>query len=436
MGYIGIDIGTTSICGVLLDKQKLLKCITKENKAHIPGKSEREKLQDPAIIKETVLEILDILFGTGEVIEGIGVTGQMHGILYADQTGKAVSPLYSWQDQSGEERKSEEESCSQYLSRITGYKMASGYGLTTLYVHQGKGTIPETAYKIVTVQEYIVWSLIRKEPKIHVTNAASMGLFRLDQNRFDEEALEKAGIDRKYLPVVTNQEEIAGYFRRTPVSLAIGDNQAAFLGSIGEQKGKLLVNIGTGSQISVEISEPVFSGSVEARPYIKGKYLQVGAPLCGGRAYAALKNFFDLFAAEIQGSRKVSYQLMDRMAEQARKNRAMTVDTELEGTRSDPQRKGKIEGIGPDNFTPGDLCLGFLRGTVKELKNLYGEMRKDTGAEKEIVMSGNGLRNSPLWRSMVEEEFGMKCVMARFTEEAACGAALYAEMTVKGEKHA
>ena len=36
--------------------------------------------------------------GTGKTITSIGITGQMHGILYVDESGRGLSPLYTWQD--------------------------------------------------------------------------------------------------------------------------------------------------------------------------------------------------------------------------------------------------------------------------------------------------------------------------------------------------
>ena len=63
-------------------------------------------------------------------IGGIGVTGQMHGILYLDELGRAVSPLYTWQDQRGAERLTQQ-TYAERLSELTGYTLSTGYGVVT-----------------------------------------------------------------------------------------------------------------------------------------------------------------------------------------------------------------------------------------------------------------------------------------------------------------
>ncbi|URW86610.1 hypothetical protein M5E86_02710 [Blautia wexlerae] len=74
-----------------------------------------------------------------------------------------------------------------------------------------------------------------------------------------------------------------GTYRGRTVTTAIGDNQASFLGAAGDEENILLVNMGTGGQISV-LSSQYFSGDgIEARPFLNRKYLLAGASLCGGR---------------------------------------------------------------------------------------------------------------------------------------------------------
>lgn len=89
------------------------------------------------------------------------------------------------------------------------------------------------------------------------------------------------------------------YFAHTDnnqtVSLALGDNQSSFLASVGFSDA-CLINIGTGSQISTISKEPFSpmskSSPIDYRPYINGYGLLTGAPLCGGYAYALLKDFY------------------------------------------------------------------------------------------------------------------------------------------------
>jgi len=82
MKAIGIDIGTTSVCGVLINVEsgKLLASQTKNHSAFLPGCAEWEKIQSVDTIIAVATEILDGFID--DEVSVIGVTGQMHGIVY------------------------------------------------------------------------------------------------------------------------------------------------------------------------------------------------------------------------------------------------------------------------------------------------------------------------------------------------------------------
>ncbi|MBO5909404.1 MAG: hypothetical protein J6Q67_06505, partial [Clostridia bacterium] len=103
MQIIGIDIGTTSICGVVIDAKtgKVLKSKTVNSDAFIKSDKNFEKIQSADKIIKLATEISESFISKETV--SIGVTGQMHGIVYTDKDGNAVSPLYTWQDLRGNE---------------------------------------------------------------------------------------------------------------------------------------------------------------------------------------------------------------------------------------------------------------------------------------------------------------------------------------------
>ena len=133
---------------------------------------------------------------------------------------------------------------------------------------------------------------------MHSSNAASLGFYDLRHHHFDNIALLDAGIDPDILPKVVKNTTLAGTTdcdflpSGIPVAVAIGDNQASFLGAVTNPDSSILVNVGTGSQISFVTKEVTHLKSGEIRPLTDDKYIFVGASLCGGRAYAVLKNFF------------------------------------------------------------------------------------------------------------------------------------------------
>lgn len=117
MRIMGIDIGTTTVSVVMTDTEtgKLLAKETVEHNSFLRSSKPEQKLQDPERIYEIVRELLIKQQKENGLPDGIGFTGQMHGMLYVDAFGKAVSPLYTWQDGSGEIPLENGKTCAELL---------------------------------------------------------------------------------------------------------------------------------------------------------------------------------------------------------------------------------------------------------------------------------------------------------------------------------
>lgn len=428
MRTIGIDIGTTTISSVVLDveKQVVLKAKTISNGSFLERENSWERIQDVAVIISKATAVLEELLDEYPDVTAIGLTGQMHGILYLDQNGECISPLYTWQDERGNGML-DGESYVQYAVRKTGMKASAGYGLITHFYNVKNELVPEHAAKICTIGDYLGMVLTgRKTPLVHSSNAASMGFFDLKSGKFAVRKIELLGIEEAILPQVTEEFETLGVYNGIPVSVAIGDNQASFLGAAGMEEGTVLINMGTGGQISV-LSDVCFeTEGIEARPLTKGKYLLVGASLCGGRAYAVLEHFFHLFAEYLtEEGIDPLYDIMEKMAKKgAVQSGGMQVCTTFNGTRFDPKQRGRIAGISEENFTPEGMTYGVLQGMAQELFDLFVQVRDGVGIEaRRVVASGNGLRKNPVLQEIFCELFQRDIQMAKYTEEAACGAA-------------
>lgn len=134
MKSLGIDIGTTTISAAVLEDGCFITSETCKNNSFLAPTLPGERIQDAQLILDTALRTADMLFERYPDIERIGVTGQMHGILYLDGEGNAVSPLYTWQDARGDapcEKSTDGQSWTAYLNSETGLPAATGYGLVT-----------------------------------------------------------------------------------------------------------------------------------------------------------------------------------------------------------------------------------------------------------------------------------------------------------------
>ncbi len=441
MRSLGIDIGTTTISAVVVDMKDrtVAEAVTVPNNCFIPTPNQWERIQDAGAIIGKAKALVDGLLEKHRDIAFIGLTGQMHGILYLDREGHPVSPLYTWQDGRGSLPYGGEKSLTVWLKKRLGVETSVGYGLVTHIYNVENGLVPNEGAALCTIADHLGMVLTgRKKPLMHVSNAASLGFFDCVGGGFKLDALKGAGVEDWILPEVTKEVSILGAYRKIPVGVGIGDNQASFLGAAWPEEKTALVNMGTGGQISV-LSPGYFTApGIEARPMAlpigegagkqpgEGCYLLVGASLCGGRAYAILEQFFRSYVKLAGGDDKPQYDVMQKLALAGAKKRegAMLVAPLFQGTRANPEKRGSISNISEDNFTPEGMVYGMLLGMANELYEMYRQIEQGTGIRVErLVASGNGLRKNPVLQDIFREVFRVGLSLSPVEEEAACGAA-------------
>ena len=405
---IGIDLGTTGIGGVLFDtdSNKVIKSIMKTSNAFIKTDKDYEKIQDTEKIVSIAKSILDELLEYNKNVSAIGVTGQMHGIVYLDSDGIAVSPLYTWQDERASLKNA---SCVSYADMLS---TSVGYGFATDYYNRENGLVPKNAVTFCTIADYLVMRLTkRKTPVIHTTNLASFGCFNL------ENFSTKAEINAE----ISNGYTIAGEFNGIPVAVAIGDNQASVLSTTN--KDGALINVGTGSQVSVITDKIIYSLGIETRPYFENKYLAVGSALCGGRAYSLIKDFFgEIIRAKVEISDDELYQIMNSFLEKTDKF-SVKCDTRFAGVRFEDGVSGSYSNVTVNNFTPSEFLRATLFGMAEELYSFYQKI----GVKKSVLIgSGNGVRKNKHFISILKNVFDSDLKLSPYTEEASVGASIYA----------
>ncbi len=408
MYSIGIDIGTTSICAVLMNNNtgEILCSTVCQNNSFIESPHPWEKIQDVSKIEKKVFEAIDGVLsnkGEGELVS-IGISNQMHGILYYDANGEAVSPLYIWQDERGNLPYKDGKTYAQHLGSF------AGYGLVTDFYNRVNSLVPKTAVGVCTIGDYIAMKLTgTKKALMHITNAASFGCFDINNNEFT--------VDNGMLPEVTAEFKTVGEWRGIKVSVAVGDNQASFIGSVGVDAP--LLNVGTGSQISYLSATPVTGENTESRPYDGKRYLIVGAALCGGRAFSMLERFFASVVELATGEECPSlYKQIDKMLE-TKTETDLVADSRFCGTRANPEIRGGFSNMSQDNFTAGDMAVAMIYAIANELHAMYAG-----GRTEKIVCSGNGIRKNLALQKVVSEIFEAEIKIPLYEEEAAYGAAL------------
>ena len=461
--YIGLDVGTTTLSSVVLDATTghLLDHFSVEHRAAAttPVEKARGRAElDIKIVCRLVVQMLsDVVSrmadGGGE-IWGIGVTGQMHGVAFLNLDTSPLCPAITWQDRRVAEPLpgSEETTLDRFLSVAGGLQAfkrmgcvpAAGYMGPTLFWLHHNGQLPSPPVTACFVPDATVSFLTGRPPCTDPTDGGSSGIFDIVARQWDWSLIERLGLPRDLFPEVREPGEQAGSLlpkiaKQTglpsgiPVFVALGDNQASFLGSVREPVRSLSLNMGTGAQVSALVNGFQRLPDLDTRYYPGGRYLLVGAGLFGGRSYAYLRDFFLQVGTDIVGCNgdEMLYDEMTRRAAVVSPGadglRCVPLFT---GSRSDPSLRASFTGITPSNFTPGHLTRALLEGMAEAFNQFYEQMRPHLGRRTHLVGSGNGIRRNHLLAEILAERFYMPLYIPALEEEAATGAALLAAVSV------
>ena len=446
MHSIGIDIGTTNLAIVVCDcsTHSIVHVDSVAHNATISGMPPDEHCQDAELLYRMVLSWLDEACTTFRDIGAIGITGQMHGILYLNGAGKPLSPLYTWMDRRAARLS---EANVSFTEEIACYcPISTGYGIATHYTNMRQKRVPPDSGSIATIMGYVAMQLCDlRVPTCDPGCAASLGCYLFADaddslGGFDHATLQRLGIDPSLLPRPVLPTTVIGHWKNIPVIAPMGDMQASFIGSVADMDTSLLVNIGTGAQIMQAIPRNYQAGNapMEVRPFIGERALAVGATLTAGKA---IEMFADLCADIYRGYAATlpqnKYAILDTLQQEMKRDVADTpaedtmseppplrVDTRFAGSRFDACDSGTIANITTANLGASELMQGFFAGIVAELYALWKYMEID--APRSIVASGGAVKRNPLLRRIIASTWNSDILITDHRETTALGAALTA----------
>ncbi len=447
---IGLDLGTTSLTAVIwdVDRRVALRTIQRRNDATLPAAHPSRAEQDPHRLRALALDLLAEAATAQLPIQGIGVTGQAHGLLCTDAQSEPLTPLITWQDRRTAERLPEGATALDQIHarvadldwRANGCRLAHGYGAATLFWLLQRGALPAGTERVCSAPDWLSGQLAGQHPSTDPTLAASWGVYDLAANAWNAAFLQRLDLPPRLFPPLRPPGSRLGGLRSEvaravglpsglPILSTLGDTQAAFLGSVNDPARDVLVNVGTGGQVCWQVLQLASIGAaVETRPLL-GRFLRVGASLCGGAAYAwlnaTLRAWLGEFGVEI--GEETIYAQLNELAQSAEDTAGIRVRPTFLGSRADPSVEGgAIEGLSLEPLSLGALARATLVGIVDELRDLYVQCGAETDAHAHVVAGGGAVRRNPLLAELIAEQFGMPVAVCEAAEPAAVGAATLA----------
>ena len=446
---LGVDIGTTNLCVVLIENAsyKVCRVVSKKNDTYIPLNDSSAYEQDAQKIIIFMFELFREMIAVSEVdvseIEGIAITAQMHGVVLTDEHLELKSPLYTWRD-----RRSETGGALDRLRRKlpedyeshSGCRLCAGYGGATLAWLFENEALSEKfqGCTAMTIADYLA-ALLTGCVATDYSHAASWGIFDIVNNCWYTDMVASLGIDLDILPDVLPGGSVVGKVlpeRAEELNLAedikvwvpIGDNQASFYGATKAEQGVAVINLGTSGQITLPSETVCVEKGIETRPLPGGGYIYVGAILCGGWSYAYLASFYKDVLQKLGGIEIDNDLLYARMRKLMPSGFCtdLEVDNRFTGTRDGVGiQKGSIKNISEANLLTENLTYAFLRGIVQELADMVPDSENHSSWDV-LRATGNAVRLNPVLLEIIADVFGVETEMAITTEEAASGAAFFA----------
>ena len=445
---LGIDLGTSGTKTVLFDLAGNTICSkTIEYPLYQPVNGWAE--QDPSdwwnASRDGIKYVITKSGIDASEIAGIGLSGQMHGLVMLDRNGIVLRNSIIWNDQrtAKECQQMNELIGEKRLIEITANPALTGFTASKiLWVQNNEPEIYEKCAHILLPKDYIRY-MLTGEFATEMSDASGMQLMDIPGRCWSDEILSKFNIDKSMLgklyesPDVTGKihkkaAELTGLREGTIVVGGAADNSAAAVGTGIVRAGNAFTTIGT-SGVVYAISDDV-SIDLKGRVHtlcsaVSGKWTVMSCTLAAGLSLKWLRD--TCCPEEIIEAEKLGvdpYVVMDRLAENVMPGAGGLVYLPyLMGERSphpDPNCRGVFFGLSASH-NRANMIRAVMEGVAfsqLECVDVFREMRVPV---EDMIACGGGGRSS-VWRQMLSDMYGCPVSTLRTDEGPAFGVAILA----------
>jgi xylulokinase len=443
---IGIDVGTSSIKGLLVDADSGL-VLARAESAHAfqtphPGWAET----DPEVWWQGTLQVMSALREQNQAafasVCRIGVAGQMHGLVVLNATEQVIRPCIMWNDQRSAPQCEELERRHglPQLLQWTGNRVFAGFTLPKLLWM--KAHEPEhfaSIHQVLLPKDYLVYRLTGVF-STDVSDASGTSLLDVSRRNWSARMITATGISQEWLPPVHESADIIGEIREdlcaqwgwkssVAVIAGAGDQAAQALGSGLRKEGDVALTIGTSGvifavtpsfQADAKGCLHAFCHAVRDHWHLMGVMLSAAGSLqwwydCQKETQpdVSLKKLLEEAAAVPQGAEGVGFLPY------------------LTGERNPFPRTdltGGFYGLRP-NHRRGHFTRAVLEGVAANFALIWDLMQQAGVRAASIRVSGGGSK-SDLWLQIIADMLQVPLVRTPDSEGAALGGALLAASTL------
>lgn len=445
---IGIDVGTTGTKTILIDEQgSLVASFLEEYPLHTPHPKWAE--QDPADWwKATVNSIKAVLAESGvktDDVSGVGLSGQMHGLVLIDKNYDVLRPAILWCDVRTTEQCNyiTEKVGKELLVQSTCNPALEGFTAPKLiWVRDNEPEIYDKAFKMMLPKDYVRFRLTG-ELACEVSDAAGTILFDVRKREWSQEVLDRLDISSDLMPpcyesidvcgtITPEVAKLTGLNPGTPVVGGGADNACTAVGNGIVVTGKTSASIGTSGTMLTPTDTPEVDPDLRAHTFchcVPNKWYVMGVMLSAGGAFRWLRD--TLCSEEVAQAQKKGVDPYEILTEEAAQ-----IDPGCEGLVFLPYLIGERTPHGDANAKSVFFGLTLRHGKNHMVRSVmegvtYGmrdslEIISGLGLDVgQITATGGGAR-SALWRQMQADIYGAEVVTINIAEGPAFGAAILA----------
>ncbi len=450
MSYLmGIDVGTTGTRCIIVDEQG--RVVVGATGDHAPMSSPQPLWadQDPAdwwqATTAAVRQALAAARLDGSPISGIGLSGQMHGVVLLDESHHVLRPSLIWCDQRSQaqcdwihdkvgRQRTIELTCNPALTGFSAPKI--------LWVRDNEPDVFAKARTFLLPKDYIRFRLTGTFAS-EVSDASGTSLFDVTRRTWSAEMMRELDLDAGIIPPVYEScvvsariSEIAaqetGLQAGTPVVGGGGDQAAGGVGNGIVQAGIVSSTIGTSGVVFAFSDKPVLDPKGRVHTFchaVPGMWHMMGVTQGAGLSLRWFRDNFgnvEMQTAILTGGD--SYDLLSKEAARAPAgSEGLLFLPYLMGERTphlDPNAKGVLFGL-TGRHQRFHVIRAIMEGVAYSLRDSF-EIFKEMGVPVKQVRASGGGGRSELWRQIQADVFGREIVTINAGEGPAYGVALLA----------
>jgi xylulokinase len=429
---VGLDVGTGGARAVAVnDSGEIVTEASSEYPLHTPRPGWTE--QDPEDWWEGAKEVLAKVAAEAGEVGGIGLTGQMHGSVFLDDSDHIIRPALLWNDQRtqaqcdritqvvGEER----------LISISGNPALTGFQAPKIvWLRDEEPENYEQVSRVLLPKDYVRLRLTG-EYATDASDAAGTLLLDIRARDWSGEILNALEIPRDWMPNVYEGPENTGALRESvaeeiglppgiPVAAGGGDNAAAAVGTGIVGPGLVNSSVGTSGVLFAHADEfnPDPSGRLHAFCHaVPGAYHLMGVTLSAG---GSLSWWRETLGGDYD-------ELVEAASEVPPGSEGLVFLPYLSGERTphlDPKARGAFFGL---TARHGDahMTRAVMEGVTFSLRDSL-EIMRDLGVPIDDVRATGGGARSKLWRQLQSDIYATPIRRTVADEGPAFGAALLA----------